>query len=163
MGRASKHQKDYWWPKVVKIQHGEYCRGCGSTENLVLDKINNDGNHNICDNEPKDFQILCKSCNGIKNPRGEESPRDLDMTQSEKKNQSAEKPMMDNLKMRLEKGEVIEWDQWVCDAAFEFDVQADPTIEKRYYKKYFKSKKGPFELYSGQFDRLYIRLKDTET
>ena len=81
------------------------------------------------------------------------------MTLSEKKNKNAEKPMMEDLKLRLEAGEIIEWDQWVCDAAFEYDVSVEPTIKERYYAKYFKSRKGPFALYTDNFDKAFIGLK----
>lgn len=179
MGGASKHQKEFFYPKVVNLQHGEYCKGCGfSSESknfkdksrnprkftgLILDKINNDHNHNICDNESEDFQILCIVCNGIKNPRGKSKPENnLRMTYSERKNKNAEKPMMNELKTRLEAGEVIPWKQWVCDAAFDFDVSTEPTIEERYYAKYFKSKNGPFELYYDNFDTAFIKLKNKD-
>ena len=159
MSRCSKYQRSYWWPKVVKIQHGEYCKGCGSLKNLELDKINNDDNHNITDNHPKDFQILCHSCNEIKNPRGPAVPKDIEMTSSEKTNKRVEKALMQWLMELLNKGETVSWDYFVSEGSFLFDVSPE-TIERRYYKKYFQSKSGPFTTYIGAFDKTYIKLKD---
>ena len=176
MGNASKHQLDYWNAALTKKYGLIFCACCGFSEDnahqfktkdkhsrkftgLIVDKINNDGNHNIIDNVVEDFQHLCHSCNTWKNPRGKQKPEKLKMTLSEKKNKNAEKPMMEDLKLRLEAGEIIEWDQWVCDAAFEYDVSVEPTIKERYYAKYFKSRKGPFALYTGNFDKEYIGLK----
>ncbi len=66
----SKNQRDSWYPQVASKQFGEFCLGCGiSKENtnegkLLIDHINNNDKDNRLDN----FQLLCRSCNRIKNP-----------------------------------------------------------------------------------------------
>lgn len=82
--------RQYWYPLIVEKQHGEYCMGCGIsrvflpryklkgkfsllhskqvrdflTPILYIDHIDNDNSHN----ELSNFQLLCPSCNKIKNP-----------------------------------------------------------------------------------------------
>lgn len=95
----NKLQRDYWYPKVVYHFLSESCNGCGvkpfpsfakvlpelpilisklklnywvNTSHgkrlctiLYLDHINNDDSLNVIEN----FQLLCTSCNVIKNPK----------------------------------------------------------------------------------------------
>lgn len=154
MSNASAYQRYYWFPKVAEDQHGEYCRGCGISKDsnwkghkftgLRLDKINNDGNHTICDNSSKDFQLLCISCNRIKNPNIP-LEENREMTESEKTNRRAEKPLMDWLYEKLDSGETVTWKFFVSEGSFKFDISPE-TIERRYYKKYFIAPSAPFEL-----------------
>lgn len=88
MTRLSKAQRDRFYPSVIireiilnhfdKFQTvcniGEYCRGCGrevtkeeepDKQQGILDCIDNSGDHSTLTN----LQLLCKSCNAIKNPR----------------------------------------------------------------------------------------------
>lgn len=94
-----KAHRDFWYLKVVDKQYGEHCNGCGVCPfpsyavilpvlpilisqlrlnywinskvgrklctKLYLDHIDNDQTHNYIDN----FQLLCPSCNRIKNPK----------------------------------------------------------------------------------------------
>ena len=64
---------------IIAERNGEYCRGCSalaSERQLVLDhKDNNNDN-----NDPNNFQFLCRSCNYIKNPR---RPVDMCVSESE--------------------------------------------------------------------------------
>ena len=56
----SSYQRKYWYPKVAEHQHGEYCNGCEISKDsnwknhpfteLRVDKINNDWNYAIDDN-----------------------------------------------------------------------------------------------------------------
>lgn len=51
---------------------GEYCQKCGVSgrdRQLVLDHKNN----NSRDNRPENFQLLCRPCNYLKNPRRPEN------------------------------------------------------------------------------------------
>lgn len=158
----SSYQRKYWFPRVAELQHGEYCKGCGKTSNLVVDKINNDGNHNITDNKVKDFQLLCRHCNLIKNPVGFELDN-RDKTQSEYTNRRAEKPLMEWLfKLLKEDSKEISWNYFVSEGSFTFDISPE-TIERRYYKKYFQAPSAPFELYNGVNDKSYIRFKIHKT
>lgn len=168
MGNASSYQRNYFYPKVAALQAGEYCKGCGISKDskfyqrqknglltirnftgLRLDKINNDGNHNICDNEPEDFQLLCISCNLIKNPRGHTPIINREMSHSEHTNKRAEKPLMDWLYLMLEKGETVTWKYFVSEGAYKFDISVK-TIKERYYEKYFEAPSGPFKLLHDQ-------------
>jgi len=65
---------------IIVERDGEFCRGCGklTTEGqLVIDHKDNDNSNNILDN----LQLLCRSCNYIKNPR--QSPVDMCESESE--------------------------------------------------------------------------------
>ena len=154
MGRASKHQRDYWIPKVAKDQHGKYCRGCGISKHskgfknkkgeprkftgLRLDKINNDGNHNIKENVSTDFQLLCISCNRIKNPHRAFQPSKT-TTQSEATNQRAEPAWREWIKSKVELYEKEEppgfpIEHAIYGGAELVDISPD-TIERRYLPK----------------------------
>ena len=55
----------------LKNMFGAYCRGCQALESereLVIDHIDNNNKNN----NPSNWQFLCRSCNYIKNPRLEE-------------------------------------------------------------------------------------------
>jgi len=55
--------------KMLAERDGEMCRVCqirGTSKTLVVDHKDNDNSHNL----PENFQLLCKSCNAKKNPRG---------------------------------------------------------------------------------------------
>ena len=73
MTRLSKRQRDLLWDIISKRDLGDVCRICGryvsktkSINQGVLDCKDNSGDHSQVDN----LQILCRSCNAIKNPRG---------------------------------------------------------------------------------------------
>ena len=174
LSNCSKYQNNFWFPKVANYQHGEFCRGCGISYDskgfkdrsgdprkiiLVLDKINNDGNHTIKDNLVTDFQIMCMSCNRIKNPS--KPPEHLQRTQSEKTNHRVEKPLFEWLMSLLDEGKEIKYSWFVAEGSFKFDCSPE-TIERRYAKKYFESDSSPFGLWSNQFDQTYIIKKSRD-
>lgn len=164
MSNCNPYQHNHWYPLVANYQHGEYCRGCGKSHTwknftgLVLDKINNDGNHTIKDNLVTDFQLLCKSCNKIKNPS--RRPVDLEQTQSEHTNQRAEKPLFEWLMHMLNEGKEVKYSYFVSEGSFRFDISPE-TIERRYYKKYLspEAESSPFGLWTNHFDVTFIILK----
>lgn len=166
----SSYQRNYWYSKVAEKQHGEYCLGCGISKDskwknktftgLRVDKINNDGNHTISDNSVNDFQLLCISCNRIKNPIHEPNT-DLEMTQSERTNKRAEKPLMEWLYSMLKEGKSIKWSWFVAEGSFKFDISPE-TIERRYMKKYFQSDSSPFEFDLDHWDQTIIILKNLD-
>lgn len=172
MTNMSSYQRHHWYPLVAEDQHGEYCRACGISKNsnwkdhpftgLRVDKINNDGNHNICDNTSTDFQLLCISCNLIKNhPSRPVNESDLQMTQSERKNLQAEKPLMEWLFSRIQKGSKTGYKWFVAEGSYLFDV-SPKTIDERYFKKYFEAESAPFELYyDEQVGKDFIRFKES--
>ena len=61
----------------LKNMFGAYCRGCQALESereLVIDHIDNNNKNN----NPSNWQFLCRSCNYIKNPRlKEREPLDV--------------------------------------------------------------------------------------
>jgi len=163
---------------VAEDQHGEFCRGCGEEanpkydtvtgeklpRNIVLDKINNDGDHTIKNNSVEDFQLLCYTCNKIKNPSNK--PEDRDLTQSEKTNLRAEKPLMEwcMAEIRSSKDGQIKYHYFISEGSFKFDISPE-TIERRYYKKYLShhAVSSPFTLWTDQFNVTYILLKNRES
>jgi len=82
----NKRQHDEAYPKVVKDQHGEFCRHCerdlydlrieGNKPEFCIDHINND-NH---DNRMANLQLLCHSCNTKKNHPRLTEPTERTMT-----------------------------------------------------------------------------------
>jgi len=60
----------------LKKRFGAYCRGCQALESereLVIDHRDN----NNFNNHSNNWQLLCRSCNYIKNPRFAERPLDV--------------------------------------------------------------------------------------
>jgi HNH endonuclease len=58
----------------LAVRDGEYCSICkhvGSFKTLVIDHKDNNNANNDTDN----LQLLCRSCNGRKNPRGKAKPK----------------------------------------------------------------------------------------
>lgn len=58
---------------IISVRDGEFCAMCeivGSNKSLCIDHIDNNNNNNDLDN----LQLLCKSCNTKKNPRGKAKP-----------------------------------------------------------------------------------------
>lgn len=179
VSNASSYQKNYWFPKVAELQGGEYCKGCGISKDSIgfktksqggeivkreftglrLDKINNDGNHTIGDNKVSDFQLLCISCNRIKNPVS--IPKELETTQSEATNNRAEKPLMNWLKQILDEGQTVKYTWFVAEGSFKFDISPE-TIERRYSKKYFQSDSSPFTLDLNNWDETIIVLRNRD-
>lgn len=157
MGNANSYQRNYWYSKVAEYQAGEYCLGCGISKDsnwkdhpftgLRLDKINNDGNHTVTDNVVSDFQLLCISCNLIKNHPTNVRTDDLLLqeTKSERKNRQAEKPLFEWLFDLIQQGKTVTWKYFVAEGSFKFDI-SPYSIETRYYKKYFLAPSAPFEL-----------------
>lgn len=169
MANMSKYQRLYWYSRIAEKQGGEYCKACGiskdsnwknkSITSLVVDKVSNDGNHNITDNIVSDFQLLCIGCNRIKNPS--KIPEELEQTESERTNRRAEKPLMEWLMDMLRRGESVSWKYFVSEGSYKFDISPE-TIEKRYAKKYFSSyaKSSPFGLHTDDLNHTTIILKN---
>ncbi len=56
---------------IIAVRDGEFCALCdriGSIKSLCIDHIDNNNNNNDLDN----LELLCRSCNTKKNPRGKE-------------------------------------------------------------------------------------------
>ena len=101
MGMNSR-DRAIWYPKVVQKQHGEYCRGCGKAISkpytsvlplwicscLYIDHMDNSPNHTVIEN----LQLLCPSCNRIKNPKKKEFIPERPFTPEMAKNTKYEEP-----------------------------------------------------------------------
>ena len=171
MSNCSKYQNNYWYSKVADLQYGEYCKGCGISSDskwndrkftgLVLDKINNDGNHTIKDNVVTDFQLLCISCNRIKNPS--KKPDESVMTKSEQTNRRAEKSLVEWAIIQVKIRKSFTWASLISEGSLEFDISPE-TIERRYYKKYFapESIRSPLALAVGDHEKTIVVLRERE-
>jgi hypothetical protein len=65
----NKRTRDRLYP-IISKRDGNYCKCCGKLPNevqLILDHRDNDN----CNNSHTNLQLLCRSCNYIKNPRKE--------------------------------------------------------------------------------------------
>lgn len=54
--------------QILVERNGEYCKHCGVSgkmKQLVIDHIDNDN----CNNQMDNYQLLCRTCNYLKNPR----------------------------------------------------------------------------------------------
>ncbi len=129
-----------------------------------MDKINNDGNHTMADNEVIYFQLLCISCNRIKNPsKPPIDEQSLHLTNSERKNHNAEKPLMEWLFKKLQNSEDVTLKYFIAEGSFKFDI-SPYTIKTRYFEKYFTAPSGPFELFHNHdtfSDQARIRFKES--
>ena len=161
MGISSVQRRKFY-PECVEKQGGEYCKKCGLTPDelrkwgrsepvLLLDhKDNNNKN-----NEPENHQLLCRSCNRIKNPH---KPTILErsMTPEMSINKKSE-PYFRNwlLGKIMEKGHVG-YNDAVDSGAEECEVSI-VTI-KRYLRKCLSSA-GMYELGWFQSGTVHIYAK----
>lgn len=68
----NKRDRDRRYP-IIAARDGEFCAMCdkiGTVKTLCIDHIDNNNRNN----DPDNFQLLCRSCNGKKNPRGKAKP-----------------------------------------------------------------------------------------
>ena len=189
MPGTSRKKREYWYPKIEKKQRtrptykpnlktknfsiaiiipegpGEYCNYCGAIaatlEKKGLDPmmmISHDDNNRYNNTLPNLF-FTCRGCNRRKDPHTPIHER-RQISQSEATNKRAEKPWADWIFQMLQEGKTVEWGYAVSEGAFKFDVSVD-TIEKRWYRKYFESESGPFELTHDQdLGKDIVILKD---
>ena len=178
MGNASRYQRDHWDRELLKVYGIRYCKACSYLPEqqtkefqangiIIIDKINNDGNHNITENSVSDFQYLCRSCNTAKNPRGSTAKakrRRGKMSEALRKNKNAELPMMEELMDMIYKGVKVELEVWIRNAAYDYDVTPE-TIRENYLEKWIYSENGPFMISTGGFEHRqnYIELKPDHT
>lgn len=95
-------ERAYWYTIIVEKQYGDFCKGCGKNcfhnpytklpqwtcKILYLDHIDNDPSNTIKEN----LQLLCPSCNRIKNPKREEPVPERPFTPEMAKNTKFEGP-----------------------------------------------------------------------
>ncbi len=190
-----KEQHDKLYPLVVEKQHGEFCLGCGVYPHpkrsyleepegipihtklnvffcknkdktkllgLIIDHIDNDDSNNDITN----LQLLCKSCNNIKNSRSKKRRR---MTEREKTPEMARGDKQEdryrswlNIEVTVEhKYKFISEDEAVYGGAealtdFSIGETISPVTTRRYLKKLTTSA-GMYYWYKG-FVGLKINL-----
>jgi len=80
MGNMNGITRNQKYQEIAQ-RDGEYCKCCGKLPNegqLVIDHRDN----NNCNNSLNNLQLLCRSCNYLKNPR--KSPLDLCVSENDK-------------------------------------------------------------------------------
>lgn len=93
MSRMNERTRKRLYSMLVS-RDGEFCATCGKaglSETLVVDHIDN----NNANNDPDNLQLLCRSCNTKKNPRGKAKPRNAS---AEVHEQSASRELIKNEK-----------------------------------------------------------------
>jgi len=158
----NKKTRDKLYPIIAK-RDGEYCRCCRKLPHegqLVMDHKDNNNSNNSLTN----LQLLCKSCNYLKNPKVES----LDLCVSDKnkensvesclsKNKKTEpafrKFILDELDYHAEINS-MPWDEAVNMSAEKIGI-SQMTAE-RYLKKMI-SKYGPLQLLCAFEHRIVLR------
>jgi hypothetical protein len=155
------------WYRILAQKYGEYCRICGEQgdiNTLVIDHINN---KNSC-NELSNLELLCKSCNSIKNPR------------SRSKNKILSPVCVDEWELprvktaEMEKNSIVEpfFRRWLYsnllkDGKIEYKLMIDSGAEaahgsqeaiKRYIRKII-SPSGWAETVKDEHGNIFVRLK----
>ncbi len=62
------------WYQFLAARDSEFCAWCGkagSVKTLIIDHIDNNNRNN----DPENYQLLCRSCNTKKNPRRKSKPK----------------------------------------------------------------------------------------
>lgn len=124
------------WLSVKSKGDKLFCRGCGKEvfkdkePKALVDHIDNDSSHNIS----KNIQILCRSCNRIKNPSKTFQPPKV-LTQSEATNLRVEDAWREWITNKCAFApEGIEVDEAISSGSELFKISPE-TIERRYLKK----------------------------
>ena len=129
----------------LKNMFGPYCRGCQALESeieLVIDHIDNNNKNN----NPSNWQFLCRSCNYIKNPRLEErEPLDVCVSvsgpfdiPSEIKINRAKEPLFRTYAEEEVKANVQVLEQELINSGAE-KLGLSPRTTDRYLKKMYSS------------------------
>lgn len=139
MSRMNSRTRKKLYPIIAK-RDGEICRVChilATEKQLVLDHMNNDNSDNSLNN----LQLLCKSCNYLKNPRKqpvdnlcvrvceEERPLTPEMVENRRKEPRFRRWLFGKI---LKDGK-IRYEEAV-DAGAEY-IQASTETVKRYLRK----------------------------
>lgn len=148
----NKRTRDKLYP-IISKRDGEYCKCCGKLPHeaeLIIDHRDNNNTNNTLTN----LQLLCRSCNYLKNPRKE--PLDLCVNKKENnldesclsKNKRTEPAFREFIIEEIEKDDwhSLDWNK-VIDMGAEKIGISQMTAE-RYLKKMI-TKYGPLRLYEG--------------
>ncbi|MGY5149571.1 MAG: HNH endonuclease [Candidatus Nitrosopumilus sp. bin_68KS] len=127
-GRTRKKMYDF-----LCKRDGEYCKMCGKLPwegQLVIDHRDNDNSNN----SPENLQLLCRSCNYIKNPRDE--PLDMCVSSSNesiKINKSKEPKFREFVYTNIDENGSIDYEDAVYSGSE--IVGVSPETAKRYIRK----------------------------
>lgn len=168
VSHMNSDQRDKWWPLIVNKQHYEGCRGCGidlqknkpsefdQRPQGIIDHIDNVSTHNIL----KNLQILCRSCNKIKNPSKTYEPPKI-LTQSEATNLRVEDAWREWVMDKVLKNNGYEIEELINSGAELFKVSPD-TIRYRYMAK-ITSMAGKFKAIDGMLYLKSMEIEDDES
>lgn len=133
MSNMNKRTRDKLYPIIV-TRDGEYCRCCGKLPHegqLVLDHRDNNNTNNTHTN----LQILCKSCNYLKNSRKE--PLDLCVKEDNNScisiNRKKEPQFKEFLFGEIERKDAVKLKNIINLGAAAVDIS--PVTAKRYLDK----------------------------
>lgn len=153
MSNMNKKTRDRLYPILVQ-RDGEYCRGCGKLPHerqLVIDHRDNNNSNNSHTN----LQLLCKSCNYLKNPKGESFDLCVSNNIEEKleescisKNKRTEPAFREFILSQIDNVNwySIKWDDAVNWGAEKIGIS---TVTAERYLKKMTSRFGPLRVLSG--------------
>jgi len=144
MSNMNSRMRNTAYP-YLKNMFGPYCRGCQALESereLVIDHIDNNNKNN----NPNNWQFLCRSCNYIKNPRlKEREPLDVCVggskpfdTPSEIKINREREPLFRKYVEEEVKANVQVLEQELINSGAE-KLGLSPRTTDRYLKKMYSS------------------------
>lgn len=149
---------------IIAERDGEYCLGCQalpSERQLIVDHIDN----NQLNNNLENLQLLCRTCNFNKNPRGAERPLDLCVRSEPSRyaaistNRVKEPLFRGYVYEKLDSDGSLDYKELIYSGAEEVGIS--PATAKRYLDK-MCSKEGKLEKYGRRFsiyDRLHPYVK----
>jgi len=152
-----------WYPKVVEDSVGEFCRGCGKSiyhnpksklpkwtcKMLYIDHIDNDPTNTVL----KNLQLLCSSCNRIKNHNKKQTITDRPKTPEMMRGDDQELEYRDWIRKQIVQHDWVA-DEDCIDAGAEYltNFQEQKTISpvttRRYLKK-LTSTAGDYTIHKG--------------
>lgn len=147
----NKKQHDSIYPDLVEIQNGEYCNWCGldgvqlltlgrKEPVLLIDHVDN----NSLNNSWSNLQLLCRSCNAIKNPKND-PPRRTPTPEMERgiSNMKRTRRYVVGRLLTKDDQQGLEYYSLIDDIAEKLDCSQQSI--KNYLAKMTSSKHGSFE------------------
>ena len=145
----NKRSRDKLYPIIAK-RDGEYCKCCGKLPHevqLIIDHRDNDNSNNTLTN----LQLLCRSCNYVKNPRKESldmcvNNSDIDLEETSlAKNKRTEPAFREFVLKEVDYSDcqMLEWNEIIDMGAEKIGI-SQMTAE-RHLKK-MVSKYGPLKI-----------------
>jgi len=145
------------WYNYLAKRNGEYCRHCGAIpqeRQLVVDHKDNDNSNN----NPNNFQLLCRHCNYRKNPR-----RPVDECVSENEAQATEIQVNRTKEPQFKRllaqyiNENGRWEEKDLINSLAEKLELSPITIKRYLDKVCSSE-GIYQR-DNTFDGIFVKYK----